>query len=640
MVPPPFRAQLATLTASPPKGEQWLHELKYDGYRMACEIDRGSVRLISRRGREWTNSFPELVAAAKALPVESALLDGEVAIVLPNGTTSFQALQNAFAGAARTGLTYFVFDLLYLDGRNVALEPLERRKAQCEGLMSGLPLEYPLKYSRHFDADGPTLLARACDLGAEGIVSKRRDMPYRPGRNETWLKSKCSQRQEFVIGGFTDPEGTRAGIGALLIGYHQGGALRFGGKVGTGPGFTAKYLAKMRSELEQLETDACPFEPRPPGWLGRNAHWIEPKLTGEVVFREWTAGGHVRHGSFLGIRRDKLASKVVRELPALESSTTDQLESARSRKGGKRAAGIASEPTPAQASVLGVPITTPNRLVYPELRYTKLDMARLYADLAELALPYMENRPLTLVRCEKGVRAEDALRRECGFLKHEPGWHRWAKPPIRRVQIQEQKKLGEYLVVDSAEGLVALVQGDIVELHVWNATVDRMEQPDRIVFDLDPGEDVTWPRVLDAARLLRTALEKLGLECWPKLTGGKGLHIVLPFLAEHGWPEVYAFSRAVAESIVREQPESLTLDFAKAGRRAKILVDYKRNHRAAVAVAAYSTRANPTAALSVPVAWSELKPSLLPQAFNVHNVRGRLNQDPWRDYWHCKQRLG
>ena len=447
MAPPPFRAQLATLTTSPPSGEQWLHELKYDGYRMGCEIDHGSVRLISRRGREWTSSFPELVAAVQALALESALLDGEVAIVLPNGTTSFQALQNAFAGGARTGLTYFVFDLLYLDGRNLALEPLEWRKAQCERLMAGLPAECPLKFSRHFDVDGPTLLARACDLGAEGIVSKRRDMPYRPGRNESWLKSKCSLRQEFVIGGFTDPEGTRAGIGALLIGYHERGALRFGGKVGTGPGFTADYLAQIRSELERLQTDICPFEPKPPGWLGRNAHWVKPRLTGEVVFTEWTAGGHVRHGSFQGIRRDKPASRVMRDLPALQS-TTGRLASAPPGKYPQRAVEEKREPAQ-QPSVLRVPITSPERLVYPELRYTKLDLARLYADLAELALPYIANRPLTLVRCERGVRAEDALRRECKFLKHEPGWHRWVKPPIRRVQIQEQKKLGEYLVVDS-----------------------------------------------------------------------------------------------------------------------------------------------------------------------------------------------
>jgi len=629
---------LATLSASAPSGWQWLHELKYDGYRMGCEIDHGSVRLISRRGRDWTSSFPELVAAVRLLPLTSALLDGEVAIVLPNGTTSFQALQNAFAGAPRSGLTYFVFDLLHLDGRNVALEPLERRKAECERLMQDLPPGCPLKYSRHFDVDGPTLLASACALGAEGIVSKRRDKPYRPGKNELWLKSKCVERQEFVIGGFTDPEGTRDGIGALLIGYHEGPALRFGGKVGTGPGFTAKYLAELRAELEQLESKTCPFEPRPPGWLGRSAHWLKPELTGEVLFTEWTQGGHVRHGSFQGIRRDKRAADVVRELPAPANAPASPLAGAPTRRRKRAKAATAGSETD-HVTVLGVAITTPERLVYPELNFTKLDLAQLYADLAELALPYLANRPLTLVRCDKGVRAEDALRRECKFLRHEPGWHRWAHAPIRRVQIQEQKKVGEYLVVDSAEGLIALIQGDIIELHVWNATIDGVERPDRIVFDLDPGAEVPWTRVLDAARLLRSELEKLGLECWPKLTGGKGLHIVLPFRAEHGWPEVYAFSRAVAENLVRAQPECLTLDFAKAGRRAKILIDYKRNHRAAVAVAAYSTRANPAATLSVPIAWSELKQSLDPQAFNVHNIHARSKQDPWRDYWTCKQRL-
>jgi bifunctional non-homologous end joining protein LigD len=248
-----------------------------------------------------------------------------------------------------------------------------------------------------------------------------------------------------------------------------------------------------------------------------------------------------------------------------------------------------------------------------------------------------------LVRCDKGVRRADALRSECKFLKHEPGWHRWAHDPIRRIQIQEQKKVGEYLTVDSPEGLIALIQGDIIELHVWNATGAHLEQPDRIVFDLDPGAAVPWSSVLEAARLMRSDLEKLGVDCWVKLTGGKGLHVVLPFLPEHGWATVYAFSRSVADAIVRRHPDAFTLDFAKTGREEKILIDYKRNHRAAVAIAAYSTRANPSGALSVPIAWRELKQELLPQQFTVQNMRERLRKvrraDPWRDYWRCAQKL-
>jgi len=297
---------------------------------------------------------------------------------------------------------------------------------------------------------------------------------------------------------------------------------------------------------------------------------------------------------------------------------------------------------PGRPTVRGVVITSPGRPVYPALGYTKLDLARLYAELAERMLPYIAGRPLTLVRCENGVRSADALRRECKFLRHEPGWHRWAHEPIRRVQIQEQKKVGEYLVVDCPEALVALIQGDISEIHAWNALANDVEKPDRVVLDLDPGHDVPWPHVLEAARMLRAELRQRSLESWPKLAGGKGLHVVVPFQAEHGWLEVYGFARDVAEALSRQQPDRFTLDFAKSGRSQKILIDYKRNHRAAVAVAAYSTRAHPDGTLSMPLSWRELTPSLSPRQFTVDNVLARIHRrraDPWAGFWKARQRL-
>lgn len=312
MALPKYRPQLATLVDRAPSGPEWLHELKYDGYRIGCFIERGKVTLESRRGNDWTARFPEVVEAAKRLKVREALLDGEVAIVLPDGRTSFQGLQNAFSGASRDGLAYFVFDLLHLDGESIAALPLEERKARCEKLLRSRKPGV-LRYSAHFDNDGPTVFRRACELGGEGIVSKRRDRAHRPGRNGDWLKIKCVKRQEFVIGGFTDPQGSRAGIGALLIGYYAGKALRFAGKVGTGPGFTPKFLAGVRRKLEAIESEACPFDPRPPGAIARNAHWVKPVLAGEVAFGEWTEGGHVRHGSFQGFREDKDPKKIVRE---------------------------------------------------------------------------------------------------------------------------------------------------------------------------------------------------------------------------------------------------------------------------------------------------------------------------------------
>lgn len=429
--------------------------------------------------------------------MRSALLDGVLAVVLPDGTTASVTVLKARAGGARSELAYFVLDVLYLDGKSLAPLPLEERKRRCRELLNRQAPGSPLRYSEHFERDGSAVLRHACALGARGIVSKRRDAPHRPGRNDDWLETCC-------------------------------------------------------------------------------------------------------------------------------------------------AATSARSAVPKTPLVLGVSITTPERPVYPELGFTKLDLAKLYARLAPWMLPHVANRPLTLVRCEKGVRRADALRSECRFLRHEPGWHRWVKDPIGRVQIQEQRKIGEYLVIDSAEGLVALVQGDILEIHVWSSRVDQLERPDRMVFDLDPGADVVWTGVQHAARLLRDELAGMGLDCWPKLTGGKGLHVVVPFAAVHGWDAVYALSRRIADAVVRKDPATLTLGFGKQGRTGRILLDYKRNHRAAVAVAAYSARARPTGAVGVPISWRELQASSGPDRWTVQNVLSRLTRlrrDPWEGFWTARQEL-
>jgi bifunctional non-homologous end joining protein LigD len=298
---------------------------------------------------------------------------------------------------------------------------------------------------------------------------------------------------------------------------------------------------------------------------------------------------------------------------------------------------------PGAPIVAGVTITSPDRPVYPGLGLTKLDLARYYSDIAERMLPYVQNRPLTLVRCEKGVRSPDALRADCKFLRHEPGWHRWAKEPIRRVNIPEQKKIGEYLMVDSKEGLVALAQGDILEVHVWSSTIDHLEKPDRVVFDLDPGAAVPWEGVIESACLLRDRLAEFDLESWVKLTGGKGLHVVVPFRPERSWDDVFAFARTTAEAFVRQDPTAFTVEYGKRGRERKILVDYKRNHRAAVAVAAYSARARTNASISLPVTWRELIECVGSDAWTIVNVRERLQhlrRDPWKGFWASRQRLG
>jgi bifunctional non-homologous end joining protein LigD len=431
---PKFRPQLATLVERPPSGPQWLHEVKFDGYRIACSISGGKVRLESRRNNDWTARFAEIAVAAKSLPAQSALLDGEVAIVAPSGVTSFQSLQNAFTGSRspRTGLTYYVFDLLHIDGRDIAGMPLEERRRECEALIGNQGPSSPIRYSKHFDVDGAALLARVCELGGEGIISKRRDQPYRPGRNDGWLKSKCTKREEFVIGGFTAPAGSRVGIGALLVGHWDGAILRFAGKVGTGLGFTAQYLTGLRRELATLEQDVCPFHPPPPGWIGRHGHWVRPIRRGIVSFTEWTASGTLRHPSFQGFQDEPAPGSAS---PAASGPPTGPSRAPRAAR--RQPPPPASDAPPSASgdltlplvAVSGIAITSPTRSVYPELGFSKRDLAQFYADIASWMLPYVANRPLTLVRCERPIRTATALRTECRFLPHDVGWHRWDHPP-------------------------------------------------------------------------------------------------------------------------------------------------------------------------------------------------------------------
>jgi bifunctional non-homologous end joining protein LigD len=594
---PEYEPQLATLVESPPEGDGWLHEVKFDGYRIGCRVDRGKLALISRKGNDWTRDFPEVRAAAAKLRVRTALIDGEVAVVLADGRTSFQALQTALAGGDRSGLTYFVFDLLHLDGRDLRSAPLAERKS---ALASILPRGSLLKLAEHWSGGGPRVFGEACRLGFEGLVSKRRDAPYRPGRSTDWLKTKCSRRQEFVVGGFTDSQQGKDRIGALLVGHRDDrGNLIFAGKVGTG--YTGAIARDLRRRLEPLRQRETPFVRRPEGWLGRGAHWVRPELVAEVAFTEWTRDGKVRHPSFQGLREDKRPRAVVRERPRVE--------------------------------VADVAISHPERVVFPDAGITKLDLARYYEWIGKRMVPHVAGRPLTLVRCPGAI--GDA----CVFMKHSKVW---APPALRRIRIPEKTKLGEYLVADSVAALVSLAQMDVIEIHTWNTRAEHVEQPDRIVLDVDPGPQVTWRQVVDAARLLRRAAGALGLESWVKTTGGLGLHVVIPIVPERDWSECLAFARGLAEAIERDNPRLYTTRFPKAGREAKILLDYLRNNRTNTSIAAFSTRARPGAPVSVPVAWSELTDRLDPLRLTVRTLPSRLKRlrgDPWAGYFASRQRL-
>jgi len=600
-----FEPQLATLVRTPPEGDEWLHELKYDGYRIGCRLDGRNVSLVSRNGKDWTDRFPDVCAAAAELPVRRALLDGEVAVLLPDGRTSFQALQNVFSGGERANLVYFVFDLLHVDGEDVARLPLEQRKTRLAALLRSAA-QKRLRYSEHVVGRGAEFLAHACRMGLEGIVSKRRDRPYTPGRGAAWLKTKCIKRQEFVVGGFTDPEGSRLGIGALLVGVRVAdGTLAFAGKVGTG--FTNRGAQELRRTLDGIEQAECPFTPTPPGSLGRHAHWVKPTLVAEVAFTEWTSDGKIRHPSFQGLREDKPVSDVRREKPV--------------------------PPPRGTATVAGARLTHPDRVLWPELGFTKLDLARFYETIADRILPHVQRRPLTLVRCPGGVGTP------CFYMKHSPAW---AADGLQRVRIREKKKIGEYLIVDSLTALIGLVQMDVLEIHTWNSTIEHVEEPDRLVLDLDPGPEVRWAQVIEAARLVRSAFEALKLQSFVKTTGSAGLHVVVPLVPEAGWSECLSLARGIAEAIERQSPRLYTTAFPKAGRERKILIDYLRNNRTNTSVAAFSTRATPRAPASVPLAWEELSTRLRSDHFTVRNLGKRLSGskgDPWRAYWRCRQRI-
>ena len=611
-----YRPQLATLVKQPPAGDEWVHELKYDGYRIGCRIRRGSIALYSRNGKEWTTRFPEIVDAAATLQTTDALIDGEVCMVLSDGRTSFQALQQAFAAErSRDSLTYFVFDLLRLDGERIEGRPLEERKARLKRLIGGRRIKARIRYSEHVVGNGEAFFRQACRHGLEGIISKRRDRPYRPGRHGDWVKTKCTLGQEFVIGGFTEPEGTRAGIGALLVAYYdRDGRLIFSGKVGTG--FTHQLALELRRKLERLEQPAPPFATAPKG-VGRNVHWVRPELVAELAFTEWTSDGKIRHPSFKGLRADKKPHEVTREQPALSGAVSASAE----------------KTDPAPDVVCGVHITHADRVIYPDLGLTKLDLARYYESIGDWIVPHVKDRPLTLVRCPEGLRAE------CFYMKHAKVW---APAPLRRVRIQEKKKLGEYLVASDIAGVIALVQMGVLEIHTWNAVIDKVEQPNRLVFDLDPGEEVPWARVVRGARIVRDAVSALGLESFVKTTGGAGLHVVVPLVPHADWAACLAFARAVAEKIERAAPDTYTTKFAKVGRTKKILIDYLRNNRTNTSIAGFSTRARPRAPVSVPITWAELRASLDPASFTVRTVPrrlARLRRDPWHDYWTSRQKL-
>ena len=507
--------QLATLVDRAPVGPGWVYELKYDGYRVLASIEGGEARFVTRNGKDWSRRFAALKDAVESLPLKSAILDGEVAVLRPDGTTDFQALQNALREGSQAKLVYFVFDLLYLDGHDLRGARLGDRKAALAQLLAAAPAA--IRYSDHLEGDGAEVHERACKLSLEGVIAKRIGGKYHAGRTHDWLKLKCELRQELVIGGYTDPSGSRAGFGALLVGVHDSkGQLTFSGKIGTG--FTAMTLRDLHEKLQSLDAPRSPFVSPP---RMRGVHWVQPKLVAEVQFTGWTEDGRLRHPSFQGLREDRKAVGIVREVPRRlgPEDESSEGEAMAGRKAGansaKKAApgGAKSKATAARGArgkddtIAGVRLSHPDRVLYPEQGITKRALAHYYEEVADHILPHLVDRPLTLVRCPAGQG------KPCFFQKHTS---QGLSEAVRTVPITDKSGPDLYMAIDSLEGLITLVQMGALELHVWGSRTDRLEQPDRLVLDLDPAPDLSWGAVMDGARAVRAWLQDLGLVSFVK----------------------------------------------------------------------------------------------------------------------------
>jgi bifunctional non-homologous end joining protein LigD len=623
-----LQPQLTTLTVEAPEGNEWYHEIKFDGYRMICRIENGESTFISRNGKDWTRRLSSLAEQASQLPVTQAILDGEVVALREDGTTHFQDLQNAFRNHRDEGLQYFVFDLLHLNGQDLTAFTLAQRKELLAELLSHRGVPAAIRLSEHVEGKGPAFFKEACQRGLEGIISKRKDGLIRPGRGTDWLKVKCVKKEEFVIGGYTDPNGEREGFGALLVGYFdQGGKLTYSGRVGTG--FDRKLLQSLKKSLASDEQNNSPFANFHD--RSRSTHWVRPHYVAQVEFGSWTSDGILRHASFQGLREDKTPQDVIRESPISIPSNIDagkrkplSLQSKKGKSSNRASAAPKSGYDPRTQQFAGVRLTSPEKILYPHEHITKLELAEYYQSMADWILPHIKDRPIVLTRCP------DGQENTCFYQKHPgPG----TPEMLKRVPIREKTKTDDYVVVDDVTGLISLAQIGSLEIHAWGSRTDKLEFPDRLIFDLDPDPSVEWKQVIHSARQVRAFLEELGLESFVKTTGGKGLHLVVPIDRRHDWDEAKTFCRQVANAIVSADPRHYTATMSKAARHGKIFLDYFRNDRGATAVIPYSPRAKASAPVSVPLAWDELSARIRSDHFTVQTIAKRLaslRHDPWK----------
>jgi bifunctional non-homologous end joining protein LigD len=594
--------QLATLVDRPPQGDGWLHEIKFDGYRLLGYKADGEVRLRTRNGQDWTSRFPSLAASLKDLNVSDAVLDMEAVVLDDQGKSSFQALQAALGeGGKPRSIVAYVFDVLHLEGQDTTKTPLRQRKEILRKLLKPGKSVGALRYSDHVEGDGRETLAKACESGLEGIVSKESGAAYVPGRQMFWLKTKCSQRQELVILGFSDSRKGERSLGALYLGFHRGDELEYAGKVGTG--FSMKSARSLVERLAKLSRKKAVLSQEQMKGMSvhewRSIHWVKPELLCEVAFTEWTQDGRLRHPSFQGLRDDKDTGSVKKELPVASRKVS------------------ASEPAANSGSLVlhGIKITHPDRIISEAGRITKGDLAEYYAAVAPLILPHIARHPISLLRCPSGLDGE------C-FYQRNPS--RGLGPDVHAFEFNHDGKKYEYLDIEDEKGLMELVQMGAVEIHPWGSAIDAIDFPDRLIFDLDPAENVPFSAVKQAALDLRAHLRAHGLESELKCTGGKGLHVTVGLAAKDEWSRVKSFAHLMAQEMASHAPDSYVMTMSKKKRDGKIFVDYLRNDYTATAIADYSVRARAGAPVAVPLDWSEIKTLTSADAFTMKSVLERL----------------
>jgi bifunctional non-homologous end joining protein LigD len=640
--------QLAALTEEPPKGEGWISEIKFDGYRLLCWIDHGKVRVVTRNGLDWTDRLPAVARAVGRLKIDTGLVDGELVALDKDGVSSFPALQAALSAGKDETLNLYLFDLLHLDGWDMRPCQLIDRKRVLSGLSEWHGM---LRYSDHHDGDIGRMRREACRIGLEGIVCKQVDAPYREGRGRGWLKVKCLGREEFIVLGWTPPGGSRTGLGSLHLGYYdRDKKLHYAG--GVGSGFSDDELGRLSKRLAGVASDLPKSLLVAGDPLPKDIHWVQPALVAEVQFTGWSGSGRVRHAVYLGLREDKSAPEVVRETanPDAERKMVSPRQpsgNAVSRKRGpvvavpprreetrytastKAGSSIVTARAPKQRGVTvgGVALTHPDRELWPGI--TKQQLAEYWMEIADHALPGLAHRPLAIVRCPEGIAGEHF------FQKHGRGT---LPSSIREGEADRSP----YLAIDDVDGLIGMAQISAIELHAWGASEADPLHPDQMVFDLDPGEGVAFTDVVKAAIEVRDQLRRVKLESFCRTTGGKGLHVVVPLEPIAHWDEVKPFCRAFAEMMSEAQPDRYLPTLKKLDRRGKILIDWLRNGMGATAVASFCPRARPGANVATPLAWDEVNRKLDSAKFTLRNIPDRLAKlraDPWKGFVAMRQRL-